>query len=451
MPALTLLPDLTPFRGNRNLRLVVGGGFLSSLGAQATLVALPYQLYVVTHSALLVGLLGAVELGPLVALSLLGGALADRTDRKRVLLVTQIGVFAGAAGLAVAAIAGHPGLAYLYALGGVLAGFNALQNTVWSAILPGLVADRSQLPPAIALNYGLSTLTLVLGPGLGGVLIGALGVQAAYAIDAGCCLAVVATVLALGPIRAPHGALRPASEREPLLRAIAEGLRYVRGNRALLGSFAIDLVAMTFGMPRALFAVLSVSVYHAGAEGTGVLYASVAVGGTIAALLTGWIRHARRLGRIVICAVTGWAIAIAFAGLMGSLWLAAAMLALAGAADSVSAVCRSTINQTVTPDHLRGRMSAVFGLVVTGGPRLGDIESGSIAGVAGVRFAVVSGGLACLVGVGAILLAFPQLARYDTADWIDGPPGDRGLEIGPGHEPGAEPAVVAGDPHIVLK
>jgi MFS family permease len=186
-----------------------------------------------------------------------------------------------------------------------------------------------------------------------------------------------------------------------------------------MGSFAIDLVAMTFGMPRALFAVLSVSVFHAGADGTGVLYAAVSAGATVAAMLTGWIRHARRLGVIVIWAVLVWGAAVAVAGLMSSLWLAAALLALAGAADSVSAVCRSTINQSVTPDHMRGRMSSVFSLVVTGGPRLGDIESGAVAGAAGVRFSVVSGGLACLVGVAAIVVAFPALARYDTRDWIE--------------------------------
>jgi MFS family permease len=415
-----LLPDLTPFRGNRDLKLVVAGGSISNLGAQATLVALPYQLYVLTHSALLVGLLGAVELGPLIVASLLGGAVADRVDRRLLLLITQAGVIAGAGGLAVAALIGNPPVAALYALGGLLAAFNALQNAAWSAILPGLVGDRKLLAPAIALDYGLAALTMVVGPGLGGVLIGALGVQAAYLIDAGCCLVVVLMVLPL-PSQDAHRLAGVSAPAVGLLRSIADGLRYVRGNRALLGSFAIDLVAMTFGMPRALFAVLSVSVYHAGAGGTGVLYASVAVGGTIAAVLTGWIRHARRLGRITICAVTVWGVAIAITGLMGSLWLAAAMLAVAGAADSVSAVCRSTINQTVTPESMRGRMSAVFGLVVTGGPRLGDIESGSVAGAAGVRFSVVSGGLLCLLGVGAIMIAFPQLARYDSADWIEAP------------------------------
>ena len=412
-----LLPDLTPFRASRDLRLVVAGNFVSNLGAQATLVALPYQLYVVTHSALLVGLLGAVELGPLVTMSLIGGAIADRSDRRRLLALSQIGVVTGSGGLAVAAFLGDPALATLYVLGGLLAGFNALQNAARSAIIPNLIADRELLAPALATNYGLSSLSTVIGPGLGGVLIGVFGVQAAYTIDAGSCLAVVLTVLRIAP-QPPHAVVEV---HESLRRSIAEGLRHVRGNRALVGSFAIDLVAMTFGMPRALFAVLAISVYHAGARGTGLLYAAVAIGATVTALLTGWIRHARRLGMICVWAVAVWGVAITAAGLMGSVWLAAAMLAIAGGADSISAVCRSTINQTVTPDRMRGRMSAVYGLVVTGGPRLGDIESGTVAGAAGVRFSVASGGLACLIAVVAIVLAFPQLARYDTQDWIERP------------------------------
>jgi predicted MFS family arabinose efflux permease len=303
----------------------------------------------------------------------------------------------------------------LYALGGLLAGFNALQNVTRSAIIPNLI-DRRRLPKAIALNYGLYALSQVVGPGLGGILIGAFGVQAAYVADAVSCLAMVFAVLPIAP-QPPA----PAGYHESVRRSIAEGLRYVRRNRALMGSFAIDLVAMTFGMPRALFAVLSVSVFHAGAGGTGVLYAAVSAGATVAALLTGWLEHARRLGLIVIWAVLVWGAAVALAGTMASLWAAAALLAVAGAADSVSAVCRGTINQTVTPDHMRGRMSSVFSLVVTGGPRLGDIEAGTVAGAWGVRFSVVSGGLLCMLGVGVIVVAFPALARYDTSDWVPQP------------------------------
>jgi MFS family permease len=167
-------------------------------------------------------------------------------------------------------------------------------------------------------------------------------------------------------------------------------------------------------MPRALFAVLSLTVFHAGAAGTGLLYAAVSAGAVVAAVTTGWLERARWLGRITIVAVAAWGVAIALAGLAPSIWVCALLLAVAGAADSVSAVCRTVINQTVTPEHMRGRMSSVFSLVVTSGPRVGDVEAGAVAGLAGVRFSVSSGGLACIVGAVAVAAAFPALIRYDA-------------------------------------
>ena len=407
--ARRLAVDLTPLRASRDLRLLIGGNLVSGLGTQAALVALPYQLYVETRSAFLTGLLGAVELVPLIVLTLLGGALADRHDRRRLLLVVQVALVACAAALAALTYARHPPIPALYVLGAALAGFGAVENVTRAAIVPNLVAP-DRLRAALALNFGLYQLTLVAGPALGGLLIGAFGVGTAYVVDAASCLAIVATVW---PMAAqPPQAVAEAPER--VLRAIGGGLRFVRRDQAVLGSFAIDLLAMTFGMPRALFPVLAVSVYGAGASGTGLLYAAVAAGATVAALTTGWLAHVRRLGLVVIWAVLAWGAAIALAGLAGSLWIAAALLAVAGAADSVSAVCRTTIVQSVTPDHMRGRMASVYSLVVTSGPRLGDVESGSVAAVTSARFSVVSGGLACLAGVGLIVIAFPALLRYDA-------------------------------------
>jgi hypothetical protein len=196
--------------------------------------------------------------------------------------------------------------------------------------------------------------------------------------------------------------------------AIAEGLRFVASDKALAGSFVIDINAMLFGMPRALFVVLSERVYHAGAGGTGLLYAAVAIGGTVSTLGSGWIQYVNRLGRLTIVMVLLWGIAIGATGLMRTIIPAAILLAFAGWADGISAVCRTTISQTVTPDRLRGRMSSVFSLVVTSGPRLGDIESGLVAGLAGASGSVLIGGVGCIAGVGATLLAFPQLAAYDA-------------------------------------
>jgi MFS family permease len=405
VPRITV--DLTALRSSRELRWLVLGNFVSGLGTQAGLVALPYQVYIQTRSALLTGLLGAAELVPLVAMALLGGALADRMDRRRLLALDQIGLVAVPAALCAAALAGSPPLLLLYVLGGLLAGFGALQNVARSAIVPNLVA-REDMPAALAVNFGLYQLTMVFGPGLGGLLIAGAGVAAAYAVDAATCLVMIAALRHLSP-QLPERTGAP----EPIGRSIVEGLRFVRGNPALLGSFAIDLSAMTFGMPRALFPVLAVSVYGAGASGTGLLFAAVSAGAAVAALTTRWLDHVRRLGLVTIAAVCVWGLAIAGAGLVSSLWPAAALLAVAGAADSVSAVCRSVINQTVTPDALRGRMSSVFSLVVTSGPRLGDIEAGAVAALTSARFSVLSGGLACIAGALVVAAAFPQLARYD--------------------------------------
>ena len=403
--------DTRALRESRDFRLLTVGSIVTGFGTQAALVALPYQVYVTTRSAFLTGLLGLVELGPLIALSLFGGALADRFDRRRLLLATQIALVGVALALAATALDPKPPLAILYVLAAASAAAAAVERVSRSAIVPNVVSPE-RLRGALSLTFGLYQLTMVIGPAAGGLLISAAGVKGAYIADAVSCAGMVAAAAAMSP-QPPRGHDGAHEEREPILRSIATGLRFVRGEKALVGSFAIDLCAMTFGMPRALFPVLALTVYHAGASGTGALFAAVAAGATVAALTTGWLEHARWLGRIVLASVAVWGIAIALAGVTGSIVVAIVLLAVAGAADSVSAVCRSTISQTLTPDRLRGRMSSVFSFVVASGPRLGDVESGTVASLATPRLSVVSGGVACVVSVGLIMVAFPELARYD--------------------------------------
>src|SRR3954451_3903412 len=399
--------DLSVLRESRNLRLLLTGDLFSGLGTQATLVAIPYQVFTVTHSAALVGLLGIVELVPIIIGSLFGGAIADRIERRQLLFAAQTAILLSATALAVVTLTTTPHVVVIYAFAALLAGGASVDSVARSAIVPALAGDR--LRAALSLTYGLHTSAAVVGPALGGLMIAAFGVGAAYAAQAGgfVVLLIVTTMLPKLPPAASD------VEHPPILESIAEGMRFVRRNHALMGSFAMDLMAMTFGMPRALFAVLALTVYDAGASGTGLLYASVSAGATIAALTTGWVEQARWLGRIVIGAVLVWGLAIAAAGFMPSIWPAAALLAVAGAADSVSAVCRSIINQSVTPEHLRGRMSAIFMLVVTSGPRLGDLESGIAASLTTAGIAVASGGLACVAGVFVIIALFPALARFD--------------------------------------
>jgi MFS family permease len=406
--------DVTPMRHSRDFRLMVSGQLFSALGTQAALVALPFQIYKSSGSAALVGLLGAFELGPMIVVSLLGGALADRLDRRMLLAVAQVGVIAVAALLFVLSLLAHPSVWVVLVLGGILAGCTALDGVSRGAIVP-TVLGAEHLRSGLALNYGLQQATGIVGPGLGGILIGIFGgVAWIYGIDAASCIGMFTAALMISPQRPlGHG------QAVPIKEAIAEGLHFVAYDKALAGSFVIDINAMLFGMPKALFAVLSLSVYHAGASGTGLLYAAIAVGGTLSVLTSGWVQEAHRLGRIVIACVLLWGLAIVGAGLVRSIWPAFALLAAAGWADGISAVCRSTISQTLTPDHMRGRMSAVFSLVVTSGPRLGDLESGLVAGLAGALNSVVIGGAACLVGVGACLVAFPELARYDAHEALE--------------------------------
>ena len=398
--------DTTALRESRDYRLLVIGGLISGIGTQVTLVALPFQVFVLTGSSFQVGLIGLVELVPLVIVALLGGTLADRTDRRRLLLASQVVQAGTSLCLVLGAAAGSPPVGVLYLIAAVAAGASAVDRPTRAAMVPALVGPE-RLRSAISFNYGLVQVAMVVGPAIGGIVIAAAGLTWAYAVDVATFVAMIAAVLAI--------ASPPRPKTEPgasFLVAVRDGLRFASRSGELMGSFAIDILAMTFGMPRALFPALALTVYDAGPAGVGILYAAVSAGAVVAAFSTGWLIHARRLGRIVVFAVLIWGIGIALLGLTSELWAGALCLVVAGAADSVSAVCRSTILQTVTPDEMRGRMSSIFTLVVAGGPRLGDVESGTVAAVTSTRFSVVSGGVICVLGILPVVAAFPAFWRY---------------------------------------
>jgi len=398
--------DTTALRESRDYRVLVIGGLISGIGTQVTLVALPFQIYVLTSSSFLVGLLGLVELVPLVVVALLGGTLADRMDRRRLLLISQVVQAGTSLCLVIGAAAGSPPIGVLYLIAAVASGASAVDRPTRAAMVPALVGPE-RLRSAISFNYGLVQVAMVVGPAMGGIIIAAGGLTWAYAVDVATFLAMIAAAWAIAS--PPRPAVEPGAS---FLSAVRDGIRFAGRSGELMGSFAIDILAMTFGMPRALFPALALTVYDAGPEGVGILYAAVSAGAVVAAFSTGWMIHARRLGRIVVFAVLVWGVGIACLGLTSELWVGALCLLVAGAADSVSAVCRSTILQTVTPDEMRGRMSAIFTLVVAGGPRLGDVESGTVAAVGGTQLSVVSGGVICVLGIVPVLAAFPEFWRY---------------------------------------
>jgi MFS family permease len=400
-----LAVDLTPLCSSRDFRLLWGGQLVSTVGRQITAVAVPYQVYQLTGSTLAVGLLGLVQVVPLVLCSLIAGAVADAVDRRRLLLLSNSLLALCSLLFVAGALEGNPPLAALYAVSGAAAALSAVNQPARSAIVPNLV-PREQLPAAVPLMFGVFQVSLVAGPAAGGLIIGRLGLGAAYLVDVlsfGAAIAAVALIAPQPPRR---------EQREPTLRAIRSGLAFARRQPVILAGFAIDLDAMIFGMPRALFPALAASTFHTGPWGLGLLYSAPGVGAVAAILVTGWLARVRRLGGVVIGAVAVWGLAIAGFGLVGSLPVALVLLAVAGGADSVSAVCRSTMLQTITPDHLRGRMSATYAMVVMGGPYAGDVEAGAVAARFGTRVSVVSGGVLCVLGAGLVAAAFPALRRY---------------------------------------
>ncbi|HEV8564999.1 MAG TPA: MFS transporter [Actinomycetota bacterium] len=399
--------DLAPLRVSRQFRLVWVGLLVSSSGSQFTVVAVFVQVTRLTGSEAAVGLTGLVWLAGLVVGSIAGGTVLDSWDRRRLLIVAQLVIAVGVATLLAGSIAGDPPIGVIYAGLAVMAAASAIDGPTRSAMTPRLVGPEL-IPSAQALNQVIWNGAGIFGPALAGITIQRFGVTLAYAIDLVSVGMMLLAALALHPM--------PPEERERNqtgLRAVREGFAYVRASRLLQSTFAIDLVAMVFGMPRALFTFLAVEQFGRGVEIIGLLFSAPAVGALLGALTSGWTRSVRRQGQAVAVAVAAWGAAIAGFGLVGDrLWLALVMLALAGWADVISAIFRSTILQLSVPDRLRGRLSGIHSLVVTGGPRLGDFEAGLVARLVSPGFSVVSGGIACILGAGVVALAYPELRRH---------------------------------------
>lgn len=432
-----LLLDVTPLRESRDYRFLFCGQAVGHLGGQLSVVAVPFQVYLLTGSSLAVGMVGLASLVPLAVLSLVGGSVADAVDRRKLLVVTQSALTVISAALALNATAGDDAsLAAIYVLAALNAGFNGIDLPTRNAILPNLVR-REKFTAAASLGQALIQVGQVLGPALAGLVLSRWGLAVAYWLDAATSVVAIALTLAIRPQPPQGGGTRAG------LSSIREGLAYLKGRRLILSTFVIDINAMVFGMPRALFPALATGLYGGGAATLGLLHAAPGAGALVGALFTGWVGAVRRQGWAVILAVIAWGAAIAAFGLVSWLPLGLLLLALAGAADVISAVFRSTILQLSVPDALRGRLNSVHIAVVTGGPRLGDAEAGVVAALTTPRFSVVSGGLACVVGALVVAKALPQLARYDAlAERAGGLPGyDRGREPdhGNGARRGSEP------------
>jgi len=399
--------DTTPLRASRAYRNLLVGDAVSVIGTQITAVAVPIQVYEQTGSVFAVGLVGLAGLLPIVLFGLYGGAVADAVDRRRLVLFTTLGQALLSTLLLAYAVAGLHWTWLLYLVVAGQAGLFALDSPARQAFVPRLLPVHL-LPAANALRQIEFNIGVSCGPLLAGVLVGRFGFGSAYGLDAVSFTASLWAVAAL-PSMAPDGGGRRAG-----LASVVEGLRFLATRPVLLLTFVVDLVAMVFAMPRALFPSLAAEVYGGGAASAGAMFAALAGGALLGALFGGWLGRVHRQGLAVVVAIVAWGLFIIGFGVTSQLWLGLVMLAGAGAADMVSAVFRTAILQASTPDAMRGRLGGVFIVVVAGGPRLGDARSGGSAALVGLQSAVVVGGVLVIALTLLVAVLVPRFVAYDS-------------------------------------
>ncbi|MBY3554660.1 MFS transporter [Modestobacter lapidis] len=407
--------DTSPLR-NRHYRRVFSGVAVTMLGQQMTLVAVPYQVYQLTGSTLMVGVTSIVALVPLVVFGLLGGAIADAMDRRTLMVVTSVGAAVTSALLAVQALLpGDGNLAVLWVLTAAVSGFAAVNQPARSAVIPALVGNEG-VAAANALAMTVRQAGVIVGPLLAGLLIGLGDLAITYTVDAIGFVAAAVLLRGLPPL--PPGGETHRLHLGRAVRGVWEGFAFLRTQPVLLMTFVVDVIAMLFAWPQAVFPELSQTTYGGDANSLGWLFAGVSIGSLLMGLTSGWVSRVDRQGAVVLAAIAVWGVAIIGFGLASTLWLAVFCLAVAGAGDMVSAVLRSSMLQTAAPDEMRGRMQGVFIVVVAGGPRLGDLRAGLVASSFGVSMAMVSGGVIIVVAMAVVAVAVPSfwLFRASRAD-----------------------------------
>lgn len=379
------------------------------LGNQLTVVAIAYQVYDITQSSLWVGLVSLIQLPFLIWGSLWGGAVGDRTDKRRILSLGGVVLALFSVAMAINASLAHPALWPIIVFSAAAAFGGGFVNPARNASIPRLVQPH-QLVAAYSLNQVVIQTATVVGPALSGVLLATLGVASCYWLDVASFVVFVVATLAMDPLPS-SGTVATSS-----WRATRDGVSYLRSHRIAQAVYVADLNAMIFGMPRALFPAVGLAVFHGGPQLVGLLFAAPGVGALLGALTTGWVENIDRRGRAVIWAVALWGAAIACFGL--SPWVSGALVALAvaGYADVISAVLRNAILQSRIDDSFRGRLSAIQIAVVTGGPRIGDVESGAVARASSTQFSIVSGGLACVIGSAIVAWLFREFWNERASD-----------------------------------
>jgi MFS family permease len=394
-----MILDISPLRNNREYRLLYIGQLVSLFGSMLTYVAVPVQVYNLTQSSFVVGLLGTVQLVPLLVFALLGGAFADSMDRRRLLVLSEILLALGSAALMVNALVGHSSVTLIFVVSALMSALNGFHRPALDAITPKLV-KRDELRAVAALGSLRFSLSSIVGPALGGLLIWKLGIASTYAIDV---VSFIVSLIALASMRSIPG----IKKVKPGLRSIAEGMRYAVSRPELIGTYVVDMLAMTFAMPMALFPAMAAS--WGGSWAVSGLYTAMPVGALLATLLSGWTSKVDRHGVFVVAGAAIWGVAIVGLGYSNSLIAALVFLAIAGAGDNVSVIFRGAIWNETIPGELRGRLAGVEMISYLSGPMLGNTRAGWVASISSNSYSIVSGGVICLAGV---LLCIPLLPAF---------------------------------------
>ena len=418
------LADTRPLREPHFRRLWIAN-IVTVIGAQLSIVAVPQQVFEITRSSAYVGLTGVFALVPLIVFGLWGGALADALDRRKLLMLTTTGLIVTAVLFWLQAAAGNQNVWLVMFLLAVQQAFFAINQPTRQAILPKLVPS-DQLASAAALNMTVMQFGAIVGPVSAGILIPVLGLETLYLLDSIALLATLYAVFRLPP--QPVTGTRPSMG----LRSVIEGFAYLATRRILLASFLVDIIAMVFGMPRALFPQIATESFGdpiSGGTALGMLFAAMSVGAVLGGVFSGWIPRVRRQGLAVLVCVALWGLAMVAFGIFvaaaspgGSalwLWLALAALAFGGAVDMISAAFRQAILLDSATDEMRGRLQGVFIVVVAGGPRIGDVAHGVAAASVGTAVAASGGGVLVVIGVVICAVAFPAFLRYTVRSAVE--------------------------------
>ncbi len=398
-----MLLDLAPLTRYRDFRLLFIGQMVSYFGSMISYVAVPYQVYELTKSSAVVGALGAVQLGPLLLFGLIGGSYADALDRRKLLWVSEAVMCVGALGLALNSCLDQPSVWAIFVLVAIMQAATGFHRPAMDALTQKLVSPEHYAAVG-ALSAFRSSAGAIAGPAIGGILIASAGPRIAYFIDFLTFAVAVASILMMKHV--PSAGMLPT----PGLASIAEGLRYAIRRPELIGTYAIDIVAMTFAFPTALFPALAEN--WGGARAAGILFSAMSIGSLFVTVLSGWTSKVSRHGAAVVIAAALWGAAIVGFGLAPSLWGAVFFLALAGAADMVSGLFRSVIWNETIPNEMRGRLAGIEMISYMSGPLLGNFRAGTMAALSTPAFSIVSGGALCVVGVIACAFALPAFWRY---------------------------------------